>query len=56
MVTEKEWQELKRKSKLLSKAAEVLRVQEQDVPRVTKRFMDELNEMENQLKKKSNTT
>ena len=55
MVTEKDWKELKRKSKILKQAAEILRVEEKDVPRVTKRFIDELAEMEKQLKeKKSN--
>ncbi len=57
MVTEKEWNELKRKSRLLKKTAEILRVEEKDVPRVTKRFLDEVIEMEKQLKeKKSNSS
>ena len=52
MINEKEWKELKRKSKILKQVAEILRVEEKDVPRITKRFMDELSEMEKQLKGK----
>lgn len=56
VVTEKEWKELKKKSQLLKKVAEILRVEEKDVPRVTKRFQDELTEMEKQLKEKRSNT
>lgn len=57
MITEKEWRELKKKSQLLKKTAEILSVEEKDLPRVVKRFQDELAEMEKQLKeKKSNTS
>lgn len=50
MITEKEWQVLKRKEKLLRQTAKFLRVEEKDVPRVVQRFLDELKEMEKQLK------
>jgi len=51
MLTQKEWQELKKKEKILKKIAEILRVEEKDVPRVTQRFIEELKEMEEKLKK-----
>jgi alanyl-tRNA synthetase len=55
MISEKEWNELKTKSKLLKQAADILRVDKKDVPRVTKRFMNELTEMEKSLKEKLNS-
>lgn len=42
--------ELKNKGKLLSQAAEIVRVQEKDLPRVVKRFLDEIKEMNKKLK------
>ncbi|MBI2084744.1 MAG: hypothetical protein HYT70_04010 [Candidatus Aenigmarchaeota archaeon] len=42
----KEWESLKRKEKILKKAAEILRVEEKDLPRVIDRFMKEVEEME----------
>jgi len=44
-ISEKEWKELKMKKELLRQAAEILRVEEQDLPRVIKRFQDEIKEM-----------
>lgn len=41
----KEFEILNKKSEILSKIAEIFRVEEKDVPRVAKRFMDELEEM-----------
>ncbi|MBU5690191.1 MAG: hypothetical protein QXM68_03425 [Candidatus Aenigmatarchaeota archaeon] len=43
----KEWETLNKKSEILAKIAEIFRVEEKDVPRVAKRFLDELNEMKN---------
>ncbi len=54
MLAEKEWIELKKKEKLLKKTAEILRVEEKDVPRVLKRFLDEVEEMGKQLKQNPN--
>ncbi len=51
MLNEKEWQELKKKEKILKEIAEIFRVEEKDVPRVTQRFLDELKEMEQKLNK-----
>ncbi|MEM0473173.1 MAG: hypothetical protein QXF88_00425 [Candidatus Aenigmatarchaeota archaeon] len=41
----KEWESLNKKSEILSKIAEIFRVEEKDVPRVAKRFVDEIEEM-----------
>ena len=38
MITKEEFYELKQKDKILRKAAEVLRVEPKDLPRVIKRF------------------
>jgi alanyl-tRNA synthetase len=48
-ISEKEWKELKRKEKILNQAAEVLRVEPKDLPRVIKRFQDEIKEMDQKL-------
>lgn len=40
-MNKKEWEELKKKEMLLKKAAEVLRVQEKDLPRVVDRSLKE---------------
>jgi len=50
MISEKELKGLKKKEKLLKKAAENIRVQEKDLPRVVNRFLNELKEMEKKLK------
>ncbi len=42
----KEWEELKKKEKLLKKAAEILKVEEKDLPRIVDRFMKEIEEMD----------
>ncbi len=44
MMTRKEFEELKIKSKLLKEAAEILRVDEKDLPRVLDRFLNEIKE------------
>ena len=44
-MNKKEWEELKKKEKLLKKAAEILRVEDKDLPRVVDRFMKEVEEM-----------
>ena len=41
---------LKKKGRLLSEAAEIISVQEKDLPRVVKRFLDEIKEMDKKLK------
>ncbi len=39
------FEELKKKYKIVKKAAEILRVQEEDLPRVLERFLKEIEEM-----------
>ena len=50
MVSDQELKNLKKKEKLLAEAAEFLKVQETDLPRVVKRFLDEIAQMDKQLK------
>ena len=50
MVSEQELKDLKKKEVLLRQAAEILKVQENDLPRVVKRFSDELEDMNKKLK------
>ncbi len=50
MISDQEIKELKKKEKLLKEAAESIRVQEKDLPRVVSRFMRELKEMEEKIK------
>lgn len=50
MLSEKEIKELKKKEKILKQAAESIKVQEKDLPRVVKRFLDELEDMNEKLK------
>lgn len=45
-----QWQELKRKEKLLKEALKILRVEEKDLPRVVERFKRKIKEMEQKLK------
>lgn len=40
---------IEEKEKTLKQAAEVLRVEEKDLPRVVKRFLDEIEEMNKKL-------
>jgi len=51
MLSEKEIKQLKKKEKILKQAAESIKVQEKDLPRVVKRFLDELKQFENQIKR-----
>jgi alanyl-tRNA synthetase len=51
MITEEELKSLKNKKKLLDQAAEVLKVEEKDLPRVVKRFLDEIKQFDERLKK-----
>jgi hypothetical protein len=46
MLSKREWQKLKKKSQILEKTAEILRVEEKDLPRVIERFQREIKEME----------
>lgn len=50
MISKKEWQELKKKEKLLKEALKVLKVEEKDLPRVIERFQREIKEMKEKLK------
>lgn len=50
MTSNNKLKELKKKGKLLSQAAEIVKVQEKDLPRVVKRFLDEIKEMDKKLK------
>lgn len=51
MTTDTErWQELKEKEKILKEAADAIKVQEKDLPRVIARFKREIEEMEEKLK------
>ena len=49
MISEQELKELKKKEKLLKQAAEIIKVQEKDLPRVVKRFLDELKEINRKI-------
>ena len=49
-ISENNWKELKKKEKLLKEAAEILRVEPQDLPRVIQRFQNEIKEMDKKLK------
>jgi len=42
--------ELKKKEKILKQAAESIKVQEKDLPRVVKRFLDELKQFKKEIK------
>jgi len=46
----KRWNELKEKEKILRDAADSIRVQEKDLPRVVARFKREIKEMEEKMK------
>lgn len=48
----KRWQELKEKEKILKEAADAIRVQEKDLPRVVTRFKREIKDMEEKIAKK----
>ncbi|MDI6798860.1 MAG: hypothetical protein QMD12_02595 [Candidatus Aenigmarchaeota archaeon] len=49
MVSKSEWEELKKKEKLVKEAASILRVEEKDLPRVVERFKKEIEEMEEKI-------
>lgn len=49
MISEQELKKLKKKEKLLRQAAESIKVQEKDLPRVVKRFLDELKEINRKI-------
>ena len=51
MITKEEFYELKQKDKILRKAAEVLRVEPKDLPRVIKRFLKEIEEMNGKIQR-----
>jgi hypothetical protein len=45
-----DFKKLKEKERILKEAAEAIRVQEKDLPRVVARFKREIKEMDEQLK------
>ena len=49
MIPEQELKKLKNKEKILRQAAESIKVQEKDLPRVVKRFLDELKEINKKI-------
>jgi len=49
MISEQELKKLKKKEKILRQAAESIKVQEKDLPRVVKRFLDELKEINRKI-------
>ena len=49
MSEKSDWEKLKRKEDILREAAEAIRVQEKDLPRVVARFKKELNEMKKEI-------
>jgi len=55
MITKEEFYELKQKDKILRKAAEVLRVEPKDLPRVIKRFLKEIEEMNEKIQRLTTT-
>jgi len=48
------WSKLKRKEEILRRACEILRVQEEHLPRTVQRFLREIEEMKLRLSKSSN--
>lgn len=50
MISEQELKILKNKQKLLVQAAEILKVQEKDLPRVIQRFLNEMKEFDEKIK------
>ena len=48
---EKRWNELKEKERLLRKAAKALRVSEEELPNVVKRFLKEIEERKTVIEK-----
>ncbi len=55
MITKEEFYELKQKDKILRKAAEVLRVEPKDLPRVIERFLKEIEEMNEKIQRLTTT-
>jgi hypothetical protein len=50
MISGKELNDLRKKETILRQASEIISVQEKDLPRVVKRFQDEIKEMDKKLK------
>ncbi len=50
MISDQELKELKRKEKILTEAAEIINVQEKDLPRVVQRFLDEMKEFDEKIR------
>ena len=49
MLTKEEFEDLKKKEKILKEASNVLRVKDEDLPKVLKRFLNEIEEMKRKL-------
>ena len=45
MISKEEWQELKKKEKILKKASEILRVEENDLVKTIERFQKDLEKI-----------
>ena len=45
-----EWEILKEKERILKKACSILRVREEDLPKVVERFLKEIEEIEEKIK------
>lgn len=50
MISDQELKELKKKEKLLKQASDSINVQEKDLPRVVKRFLDEIKQFDDEVK------
>jgi alanyl-tRNA synthetase len=53
MITLREFEKLKNKERILKKASEILRVEDKDLLRVVERFQNEIKEMEERIKEKT---
>ena len=50
MINKEEWENLKRKEKILKECCKILRVEEKDLPKTILRFKKEIEEMKNKIK------
>lgn len=55
MITKEEFYELKKKDKILRKAASILRVEPKDLPKVIKRFLKEIEEFNEKIQRLATT-
>jgi len=54
MISKEDFEKLKAKEKILKEASNILRVEDKDLPRVIKRFLDEIKEMKSSILKDLN--